>query len=204
MLYRVGRAPDPLLLPPAELVGGGRFDDPRGEYRVLYTGETLQACLLELLPRFRPDLRALAAPFGEGERVHGKTSTIPRYWLASRRWRRLHLEPEQRWLNLNRVEARQLLRVELAPLLVELGASDLDAAAVAGPDRRLTQAVSRLAYEWGMRGIAYPSRLDPARTCWVLFEGAAFRGLGEPAPLLPGDPYLLQVADELRLRVASG
>lgn len=171
---------------------------------MLYTGETLQACLLELLPRFRPNLRALAAALGEGERASPKTGTIPRDWLASRRWRRLHLEPEQRWLNLNRVEARQLMREELAPVLVELGVSDLDAAAVAGPDRRLTQAVSRLAYEWGMRGIAYPSRLDPARTCWALFEVAAFRGLGEAEPLLPGDPDLLQVSDELRLTIASG
>lgn len=185
-------------------MGGGRFDDPQGEYRVLYTGETLHACLLELLPRFRPDLRALAPPPGEGERAHGRTGAIPRDWLASRRWRRLHPEPEQRWLTLTQVEARQLLREELAPLLVELGVPDLDAATVAGPDRRLTQAVSRLAYEWGMRGIAYPSRLDPARTCWALFETAAFRGLGEAEPLLPGDPDLLEVADELRLRIASG
>jgi len=35
-LYRVGRLPDPLSWPPWEYAGSGRFDDPAGEFRVLY------------------------------------------------------------------------------------------------------------------------------------------------------------------------
>jgi hypothetical protein len=40
---------------------GNRFDDPEGEYRVLYAASDRLTCFIECLACFRPDLKLLAA-----------------------------------------------------------------------------------------------------------------------------------------------
>ena len=62
ILYRIGRSPDPLSAPPPEVPknSGNRFDDPRGEFWVMYAAERRCACFIETLARFRPDLTLLA------------------------------------------------------------------------------------------------------------------------------------------------
>ena len=58
-VWRVGYRPDPWTFTPWQYAENGRFtgrwDDPDGNYRTLYTGQTLLGCLLEVLACFRPD-----------------------------------------------------------------------------------------------------------------------------------------------------
>ena len=59
-LYRVARAPDAWAWPPWEYAGedgtfGNRYDDPRGEYRVLYATSQRVGAFIETLARYRPD-----------------------------------------------------------------------------------------------------------------------------------------------------
>ena len=53
--------------------------------------------------------------------------------------------------------------------MLDLGLTDLDLSGVLGPQRRLTQALARWAYEHGYAGIAYPSRFDDALSLWAIF-----------------------------------
>lgn len=60
ILHRVGRRPDPWAWPDwsrADPDGtfGNRYDDPRGEYRVLYASSDRRGAYLEVLARYRAD-----------------------------------------------------------------------------------------------------------------------------------------------------
>jgi len=92
VLWRVGRYPDPLAWTPWPFVGGGRFGDPRGVFRVLYLAEQRLACFLETLARFRVDLPLLAelAELGPGEVGDDvpRLGSIAGDWLATcGRWK---------------------------------------------------------------------------------------------------------------------
>jgi hypothetical protein len=65
-LYRVGRDPDAWAWPPWEYAGedstfGNRYDDPRGEYRVLYACSQRVGAFIETLARYRTDPALVAA-----------------------------------------------------------------------------------------------------------------------------------------------
>ena len=203
VLHRLGWEPDPLAWPPRELSGGGRFDDPSGRYRVLYTAEQWLACFVETLAAIRPGLQALsllaAMPPGDTEENIGEAE-VPADWHHRRMIGSLRLAPGQRWLELRTLPARQRLRRTLAPVLQPLGYTDLDAGDVLSRDRLLTMIISRWAHEQEYRGIAYPSRLDPARSCWAIFEGAEFTKVAA-APLVRDDADLRTAAALLSLRL---
>jgi hypothetical protein len=109
----------------------------------------------------------------------------------------------QRWLDLRAFETREVLRVELAPKLVELGLGDLDVSGMRGPSRELTQAIARFAYERGFAGLAYRSRFDDSLDCWAVFEGAELEPIGVLEPLTVEDPDLVRAAAIFGLRVVS-
>ena len=194
VLYRIGRLPDPLSWPPRDYTGGGRFDDPKGEFRVLYTGQR-RACFLETLAPFRPSLEALAQiRQRSGRDEEAPRAVVPKDWYQRRAVAGLRLGRGQRWLDLRSAATRETLRSEMADTLLELGLADLDLSGVLGPRRQLTQAIARWAREQGHAGIAYRSRFDERLTLWAIFEGAAFERAGPPQPIVSGDPDLVAAA----------
>jgi len=194
-LYRIARLPDPLAWPPWEFVGGGRFDDPQREFRVLYAAAQRRGPFVETLAQFRPLLEALARMrrVGGNEEPLPKTR-VPAHWYQRHAVARLRLLPGQRWLDLRAPQTREILRAELATTLLTQGLSDLDLSRVLGPGRTLTQTIARWAYEHGYAGLAYHSRLDHTLTLWAIFEGAAFEPVGLPEPITPDDPDLVATA----------
>ena len=65
-VYRIARTPDPWAWPDwayahDDHTFGNRFDDPLGEYRVLYATTQREATFRETLARYRPDPDILAA-----------------------------------------------------------------------------------------------------------------------------------------------
>jgi RES domain len=184
-----------LAWPPWEYVGSGRFDDPAGHFRVLYTTAQRKAAFIESLAPFRPSIEVLAAL--EGVTNSGDplpTPHVPAEWYQQRGIGRLRLGPHQRWLDLRSVETRETLRTELAKRLLDSGLQDLDLSGVVGPSRKVTQTIARAAHEHGYAGLVYHSRLDAALTCWAIFEGATFEPTGTWQPILPVDPDLLATA----------
>lgn len=180
---------------PWELAGGGRFDDPQGQFRVQYAAAQRQGAFVETLARFRPSIESLARSEQLAtEAVPTAITTIPADWYEKRGIAEFRLSPGQRWLDLRAPETREELRTELARTLLTLGLSDLDLGRVVGPRRSFTQAIARWAYEHGYMGVVYPSRLDARLSLWAVFEGAAFEPVGPPKPLTSDDPDLLTIA----------
>ena len=84
--------------------------------------------------------------------------------------------------------------MELAATLLSLGLSDLDLSRVLGPQRALTQAIARWAYERGYAGLVYNSRLDQRLALWAIFEGAIFEAVGLSEPITLDDRELIATA----------
>src|SRR5262245_49875077 len=124
LLYRLGRAPDPLAWPPRVFVGGGRFDHPRGEFLVLYAAVQRRGVFLETLDSFRPAIADLIAaeslPPGDPDDLLPGTSAIPDSYFG-KLIGQFRVAPGQRWLDLRSPETQQALRTEIADTLMSLG-----------------------------------------------------------------------------------
>ncbi len=184
-LYRIGRARSPLAFTPWERAGGERFDDPHGQFRVLYTGERL-ACFLEVLADFRlPDkerrdelttlLNNTRNTSPKGLPSHG---TVTRHWVATKRISSLSIGGDIKALDLRAHHILALLEKQprIATTLRTHGRTELDLSDVTGPNREITQTISRWAFEQGYECILYACRFDAALTCVAVFEGVPFQG----------------------------
>jgi hypothetical protein len=214
-VWRVGRAPDPLAppdpLPPSELDQpntGNRFDSPLGVYRALYFASTLEGCFGETLARFRPDpaLREVVADEWS-ERGFMLLGEVPADWRQRRIAVNVRFPAEPpfhrgvQFLDVEALESREALRVELAPLLAHYGIPDLDVATVRGADRRITRWIGQWAYDARnddgtprFAGVRYLSRLSTDWECWAIFDDAPIVELNR-RPVLRTDPSLQAVAD---------
>lgn len=92
-VFRVGRAPDAFALAPWEFANsedgtfGGRYDDPAGQYRVLYVARSRVGAFVEKLAPLRPsltDLRAVAERAAPSERDELPSGGRPRGWSDRR------------------------------------------------------------------------------------------------------------------------
>ena len=208
VLYRVGRAPDPLAPPPfaGSKNSGNRFDDPAGEFWVMYAAEQRRACFAETLARFRADLTLLAIlremPDGDTGDDTPSAGTLPGDWHLKRMVGRFRPLPGQRWLDLRDLKAREQLRRDLAATFLEIGLDDFDLSDALTRRRDVTQSIARWAYDSGHNGIAYTSRLDAAFDCWAVFEGAQIEVIDASA-IARDDPDLLAVARMFGLRLAD-
>lgn len=186
LLYRIGRAPDPLTPPPPRSVGTGRFDDIHvpPAYRVLYAGERV-VCFYECLAPFRVDLNGVAA------------QGITREWLTSRRIGSFKLhDPEHgaRWLDLMAPETLFFIRTNFSGLLQELGYTDFDIGIAMARDRALTQHIGSWAHAEGYSGIRYRTRHAPELSCWAIFENALIEVHDTGSPISQHDQDLITVA----------
>jgi RES domain len=176
ILHRVGRAPDAWAWPPWAYAGedgtfGNRFDDPAGEYRVLYASSPRVGAFLETLARYRID-PAIVAAYGEiaADVEDDRYPTIPpgvvpAIWRVSRRiGAARHDGP---FAGIGRSSSLAHLRAALASRLVHYGLEDLDGGELRRrAPRAFTQEISRYVFERGVAqdgerllGIRFLSRL---------------------------------------------
>jgi hypothetical protein len=143
-VHRIGRRPDTWQYPDWSRANqdgtfGNRFDDPNGEYRVLYASFMRLGCFLETLARYRPDL-ALYAELREidGEDDFVPMGIVPREWFRNRMTGSANARG--RFADVGASDWLSKLRRILAPLLISLGIPDFDASVLQrnGP-RILTQ-----------------------------------------------------------------
>ena len=195
-LYRIGRRPDPWQYPDwsranPDRTFGNRFDDPDGEYSVLYASSVRLGCFLETLARYRPDL-ALWAELQEidGENDLVPPGVIPRGWFGERMMG--SAQAHGRFADIGTSDSIASLRRRLAPLLIRLGLPDFDASVLqrSGP-RLLTQQVSSLVYHDGFQGIRYLSKYGCDIENWALFEPADITSAAA-AHIEVDDPDLLE------------
>jgi|SoiMethySBSTD1v2_1073268.scaffolds.fasta_scaffold1359316_1 hypothetical protein len=186
-VHRVGFAPAPWNWTPWEYAGTdgcfhGRWDDPHGTWRSLYTGFSALACYLEVLAPFRADpilLDDLNAIIDEDDdSAHYPTAiagTLPRSWcqprlLASGRLTGTFAVP-------GHPDSLPTLRRRFLTAAKEFDLADLDAAAIRDSrPRTLTQHIAAWIYTLSsgdgvpLAGIEFQSRHGDNLMLWALFE----------------------------------
>ena len=216
-LYRVARGPDAWRWPDwnyahEDSTFGNRFDDPHGEYRVLYASSRREGAFAETLARFRVDVHVAAelqAIAGDPEDtaypepVAG--GVVPTEWIETR------LLGTARhaggFADLGHSDSLAHLRAALSGRILHHGLDDLDAGDVRRrAPRRLTQEISRYLFANArddngdaVAGVRYLSRLGDELTNWAIFEP------NEPSeatsdPIDPDDEALRVVFERFDLR----
>jgi hypothetical protein len=187
-IYRVARQPDAWAWPDwtyAHEDGsfGSRFDDPRGEYRVLYASSQREGAFAETLARFRVDLHVAAELQAiDGDPVDADyadpvpAGVVPPEWIETRLLGTARHHGG--FVDLGHSDSLTHLRSALADRVLQHGHDELDAGDVRRrAPRRLTQEISRYVFEHGrddvgkaVAGVRYLSRLGDELVNWAIFE----------------------------------
>jgi hypothetical protein len=219
-LYRIGRVPDAWAWPDWTYAGeegtfGNRYDDPKGEYRVLYACSQRVGAFIETLARYRTDPAIFAAyeeivvdPEDQAAFPTIPQGVVPLDWCETRRIGiAAHRGP---FGDVGHSDSLAHLRIALAGRLVHYGFDDLDA----GDLRRrvphvLTQEISRYVFEHGVTeegdrllGIRYLSRLGDDIENWAIFEGSELLDR-RSEKIAHDDPDLLEALAKLDLALGS-
>jgi hypothetical protein len=206
-LHRVGRVPDAWTWPDWAFAHedgtlGNRYDDPLGEYRVLYAGRPRLGAFAETLARFRPDLELTAElsliasdPRDDGFPAAPAPGAVPVEWCATR------VVGSARhtgtFADVGRSESLAHLRAALAARALHYGFDDLDAGELRRRvPRAFTQEISRHVFVHGrdagghpLAGLAYLSRLGDDLVNWAIFETEPPEDCSSE-PVDPADPDL--------------
>jgi hypothetical protein len=190
-VWRVGHRPDPWawsdwLYANDEGRFNGRWDDQHSEFRTLYTGESLLACLLEVLALFRPDpttdaeLDEIEDPDGEvGMHPDASSGTVGYWWLDQRFGG--SAEQSGTYCYVTHSESISAIqtgfsfaRFKLAPVL-------LDTSVLKDAHQRdLTRSIARWIFDLRddlqndlVHGIEFRSRFGDEARMWAVFERAS-------------------------------
>lgn len=212
-VFRVAKGDDPWRFTPweyakADRLFDGRFDDPEGEYRVLYACSQRLGAFMEALAPFRSD-EALEAELAEVE-LDGEESgerAVPLEWVGRRSVGAATL----RGCFAVAADSRSLafLGKRIGDVR-QYGVKELDAAAIREQAHRaLAQRVSRIVFECTdaegapqFDGISYRSRLGDELHNWALFErGEAPLDEKEAAEVEPDDRDLTEALERLGLQL---
>lgn len=180
-VWRLGFRPEPWAWSGWEWSTDGRFpgrwDDLHGNFRTVYAGSSLLACLLEVLAGFRLDARIAAeldeiVEDEEDAVLHPTVppGQVPREWLDARAASSAELAGAYCAVTGSRSIAT--LYSHFIGVALGLGLADFDAAALkdARP-RRLTQAIASWIYEHtDLDGVAFASRHGDELQLWAIFE----------------------------------
>jgi hypothetical protein len=209
-MWLVGYGPDPWHFPDwrhAPKAGrfDGRWDDPKGSYRVLYSSAERFGAYVEVLAGFRADpavvagLNEITVEPGDGHDDVLPAGAVPTSWLRGRAIAEAHVSG--RYTQVGHSRSLAYFRRQLASLVVHFRLKDLDAAAIRlHAPREFTQRVSRFVYECTderggpqFHGVAYLSRHGDDLANYATFElpddGARVGPIGA-TPLDGGDEDL--------------
>lgn len=180
-VWRIGFRPEPWAWSGWEWSTNGRFpgrwDDLHGNFRTVYAGSSLKACLLEVLAGFRPDPR-LAAELDEiieddeDDVLYPSIppGEVPREWLDARAAARAELSGN--YCAVTASATVSALYPHFVAEALSLGLTDFDAAALkdARP-RQLTQAIAAWLYDTTtVDGVLFSSRHGDDLQLWAIFE----------------------------------
>lgn len=217
--WRVGFRPQPWAWTPWELAPEaghftGRWDDPAGSFRTVYAGETLLACLLEVLACFRPDprLEENLAVITEDDGAAGDFPTLPPgqlpiSWLDRREASRAELSGA--YCLVTDKESLPTLRSRFLADAISYGLADLDAGVLRlSAPRALTQDIAAWLYELHdgdghqIDGVSFQSRHGDGQVLWAVFERGEDADVSgritgpQPVSLEPDNP---DIAEAFRL-----
>lgn len=222
-VWHIGRGVDPWGWVPWQHANDsglfdGRWDDQQGQFRTLYTADSLLGCFLEMLARFRPSKPVLEA-LEEVEDDDGSVGSYPEApaggvgysWLEGRRFG--NARQTGRYCSITHSVTIAAL-IQNYPLGRHgLSPRDVDTALLKDArDRDFTRSVARWLYELHdgsepyVDGIEFASRHGDELRMWAVFERAdspdrssRIQPLGEPVHVAPETPELLQAFERFGL-----
>lgn len=202
LVWPVGHAPDPWAwtswdYADDEGLFGGRWDDQLGEFRTIYTANSLLGCLLELLAHFRP-CRELLVELDQIEDDDGSIGNQPEApegavghtWLEGRVYGSALQRGRYCFITHSRSIATLITRYPLHEH--GLTPADVDTALLKDAGNRLlTRNIARWVYDRNdgtspIDGIRFNSRHGDEIRVWAVFERA-----GDPPR-----PQLVEPSDE--------
>lgn len=157
----------------------GRWDDHDGNFRTLYVGQSLLACLIELLADFRPDPMVEASleeidedPADARDHPTAPCRVIDPSWCDTRCVGTGSLTG--RFCVVAASATLAALHPQFVGTALRLGLKDFDAAAVKdGRVRALTQAIAtHLHRTTSVNGVRFNSRHGDDLCLWAIFERA--------------------------------
>lgn len=199
-----------------------RWDDPEGNFRTLYFGDSPFACFVEVLACFRPDstlvddLDNIDDAFSWGPRVD--PGVVPAEWVATRSLGSARLTG---WfVVIGHSSTVAAIRPHFLALASNLGFADFDGASLrAHAPRALTQRIARFVYGTSHQdgqpcnGIRFYSRHGDDLGLWALFEYSEEHSTYGEMPgalsdmhqmnISPDDPDLLRAINLLGLRLGT-
>ncbi|MCD6725989.1 MAG: RES family NAD+ phosphorylase [Solirubrobacteraceae bacterium] len=218
LLHRIGRAPDAWAWPDWAFAGddatfGNRYDDPAGDYRVLYASSERVGAFVEVLARYRTDPALVAeyAQIATGDDEEHPTippGIVPGDW-PTRRHVGTAVHPGN-FADVGHSDSLAHLRAALTSRLVHFGVDDLDGGELRSrAPRTLTQEISRYVFERGadaggrsLAGIRYLSRLGDDFENWAMFEGTEPED-ATSEPMVNDDVDLVAALAKLDLRLGG-
>jgi hypothetical protein len=193
-IYRVGYRPNPWAWVPWQYGPfTGRWDDPEGTYRVIYAGDSVTTCFVEVLARFRRDealiaeLDAIEADSRDATYPTIPPGIVPSSWLEPRCLGVSSVDGN--YVFVQHPESVAFLRPMFISLALSLNFTDFDGAAIrASEPRDLTQRLSRYLYlgdDPSVNGIVFESRHGNDLVLLGIFEKGGTTGMPqECSPLL--------------------
>ncbi|MGO4856754.1 RES family NAD+ phosphorylase [Arthrobacter sp. 2MCAF14] len=217
-VWRVGFRPEPWAWSDWSWAEHGRFqgrwDDPDGEFRTMYAGATLQACLAEILAGLRPSIETSAElaeiqedPLDAAMYPTCPAETVSYSWLEPRIASRATLSGH--FCVITSMASIAALRPVFKQMAAGQGFDDFDAATLKDQKARpITQAVSK--FVWGLgdfNGISFNSRLGDDNTLWAIYERPDEPNHVSPQlshlethSLTPEDPAIVEIFALFNLR----
>lgn len=228
-MYRIAKYETDLFEPaPWRYIGSNRFDDPKGDFRIIYCATDREATFGETLSRLRrsPTLLALMQDVeDDDEQIEDALEglidpsdigrgVVPADWRFKRRIGTTQIDPSLQFADIMQWESIEHLRIALASKIAELALPDFDASTILSTNRQITQYCARYIYERYdddgvpcFAGIRYPSRLNIEWTCWAIFDDRMkhnpdFKAFHDTA-IDPKDPDLLTVLQHMGLSLEA-
>ncbi|GAA3772726.1 hypothetical protein GCM10022240_25930 [Microbacterium kribbense] len=186
-VWRVGFGPDMWAWTPwsyADDAGrfSGRWDDQSGEFRTLYTADSLLGCFLELLAQFRPsrsllnELDQIEDDDGSVEKFHEAAIGAVGYrWVENRQFGSARQTGRYCYTTHSRTIAALIAHYPFADH--GLAARDVDSALLKeARDRVLTRSIARWLFNLSdngddlVDGVRFNSRHGDEIHMWALFE----------------------------------
>ena len=222
-VWRVGYAPDPWAWSDWAYADddrrfNGRWDDEKGQFRTIYTAETLLGCFLEVLAQLRPDLEiddeldAIVDEDGTGALFPTVDAGVVGFeWLEDRMW----ANGTQTGTYCYITHSESVATLAKTGIFQRFGISGADIGTDVLKDphtRPLTRTIARMVYDVlddrmpAFEGLEFRSRHGDELRMWAIFE----RGTDGDAPahvkprsVGPVDPEnedLIAAFDRLGLR----
>jgi hypothetical protein len=226
-LWRIGRWPDPFSFPTPQsplpmlanevVLGGGRFDDPRGTYSTLYCATSAACAYGETISVFRTQRGVLARmeAFLEGSPDPEydpdlEPGVIPANFLSGRAIGWVPIDATARFVDMADHVTHRDGTMRAAQLLNRYGLRELDRGVVMSQDRRLTRPLGRLYYDLRARqgvawaGLCYESRHRGGWQCWAIWDSDALLGLeARIYPIDPASPALAEAAQIVGVAIST-